>query len=187
MRSHGNLIWSLWRWRCHGVLTAISRQPWRFYKAPWRSYGVLVGHCLRSRCAVTTLPLRASSCHGARTACARCIHAAPTALTAFCLHSEVVEITSRVLISQVRHEPMLPVSDHASKTSAFVQPCLKPKVTTHWCPPLSSSTEPTYKQACSNPAWWCTSVMALNISKTKVMYISSRHMLALVQMKTFLK
>ena len=27
----------------------------------------------------------------------------------------------------------------------------------------------------NSPVWWCTSVMALNISKTKVMYISSRH------------
>ena len=36
MRLHGNLI------------MAISRRPWRLYRAPWRSYGVLVGDCLRS-------------------------------------------------------------------------------------------------------------------------------------------
>ena len=64
--------------RCfHGDLKAISRRSLRFYGAPWRSYGVQVGDCLRS-------------------------HGAPTALTAFCLYSEVVEITGRVLISQLR-------------------------------------------------------------------------------------
>jgi len=45
------------------------------------------------------------------------VQGALTALTAFCLHSEVVEITGRVLISQVIHEPMLPVSDNASTVS----------------------------------------------------------------------
>ena len=94
--------------------TAFSRRPWRFYGAQWRSYGVLVGDCLRTYCALTALPRRASSCHGA-----------PTALTAFCLHSEVVEITSRVLISQLRHESMLPVTHHAS--TVCLCPCiLKP-------------------------------------------------------------
>ena len=51
------------------------------------------------------------------------------------LNSEVVEIASRVLISQVIHEPMLPVSDHAST----VQPYSNPKVTMPWYP---TSAEP---------------------------------------------
>ena len=89
-----------------GYVTVFSHG---FHGAPWRSYGVLVGDCLRS--------------HGSSTACmelssrALRVQGALTVLTAFCLHSEVVEITGRVLISQVIHEPMLPVSDNASTVS----------------------------------------------------------------------
>ena len=94
MRSHGNLTF----FSEDGDVTAFSWRPWRFYGAPWRSYGVLVGDCLRPHSALTALPLRASSCHGAR--------------TAICLHSEVIEITGRVLISQAlldgAHQSMFP-------------------------------------------------------------------------------
>ena len=70
--------------------TAIPRRPWRFYGAPWRVYGVLVGDWLHSHGALTALTLRTSNCHGAR-----------TVLTAYCLNSKVIEMTGRVLISQV--------------------------------------------------------------------------------------
>ena len=53
------------------------------------------------------------------TARALLVHGAHTALMAFCLHSEVVEITGRVLISQLRHEPML-VTMH--QPSAMLEP-----------------------------------------------------------------
>ena len=79
--------------------------------------------------------LRASSCHGARTACALRVHGAHIALTAFCSHSEVVEITGRVLISQLRYEPMF-VTMHQS--SALLQPCSNLEVTTPGVPPTSS-------------------------------------------------
>ena len=50
----------------------------------------------------------------------------PIALTTFCLHSEVVEITGRVLLSQFRHDPMLPVREHAS-AACLCPAILEPK------------------------------------------------------------
>ena len=97
---------------------AFSRRPWRFY-------GALVGDCLRTHGTFTALPLRASSCHRARTACALRVHGAPTAMTAFCLHSEEVEITDRVLIPQLRQYPMIPVINHAlavGLSTAMIEP-----------------------------------------------------------------
>ena len=45
--------------------------------------------------------------------------------TTFVLHSGVVEITGKVLISHLRHEPIIPGSDHAS---IF---CLSPAMLEH--------------------------------------------------------
>ena len=46
-KSHGNLPFFLkmaMSRRSHCLSMAISRRPWRFYGAPWRSFGVLVGN-----------------------------------------------------------------------------------------------------------------------------------------------
>ena len=70
--------------RLHGVIKNPWAQwfrkenwPWRFYRALCGSYGVLVGDWLCFHCALTTLPLRASSCRGVRTACTLGVHGAP--------------------------------------------------------------------------------------------------------------
>ena len=136
--------------------------PWRFYGATWRSSWQLLALSRRFHCV-----------HRVVMALSLLVHGTLTALTAFCLHSEVVEITSRVLISQVRlcypqvtmHQPSafvqpcinrLPSSSHAStvclrpamhQPSAFVQPYLNSKLTTPWCPPPSSFAGPVYRQA----------------------------------------
>ena len=61
-----------------------SRGNLCFYGASWRSYGVLLDNCrLRSFDALTALPLRASSCHGACTASSLCAHCADGVL--FCI------------------------------------------------------------------------------------------------------
>ena len=126
MRSHGNLICfpedvAVFSRHFNGDLMAtlaflrssmtfLRRSSWRLLALSLRSHGASTA-CIEL--------------HGARTACALRVDGTPTALTAFCLHSEVVEITSRVLISQVRHEPMLPVSDHALTV------CLCPSILEH--------------------------------------------------------
>ena len=73
------LLFFSWRWRCHDVLTAflrrsygvlfaILRRPWGFYKAPWRFYCVLVGDCLRSHSAATACFELSQRVHSAFTA-----------------------------------------------------------------------------------------------------------------------
>ena len=143
--------------RCHFDCTALLNFPerreiaWKFDITAtlvflWCSMAFL----RRSSCRLLAL----SWCsHGASTACielsrllrVNCAFTAlPTALTAFCLHSEVVGLTSRVLISQLEYEPM-PLTMH--QPSAFVQSCSNPKVTTPCYPPPSSSVEPAFRQA----------------------------------------
>ena len=72
VRSHGHFSW---RWRCHGVLTttlAFLRSSMAFLR---RSTAIA--------CALMALTIRASSCHGARTACYRHSHCADDVLFAF--------------------------------------------------------------------------------------------------------
>ena len=61
--------------RSHGFLMA--RQSYGNLGVSTELLGVLVGDCLYSNCALTTLPLRVSSCHGAHTAYALCFTALP--------------------------------------------------------------------------------------------------------------
>ena len=113
-------------------------------------HGVPMTFKLATACALMALPLRESSCHGTH-----------TALTTFCLHSEVVEITDRVLSSGMTN-----ASDHAS-TVCLRQARLKPKgyyalgfsyvFVSEWYP------ERLHYPASTEPAWGCTSVTVKRI------------------------
>ena len=92
-------------------------------------------------CVLKALSRRFHCVHRVVTAYALRVHSAHTALTAFCLHSDVVEITVRVLISQLRHELMIVTM---YQLSAFAQLCWNPKVTTHMGPTPSSSQNDTH-------------------------------------------
>ena len=70
----------------HGVPTELHRVPTAFL--------------LAIDCALMALSRRFHCVHRVVTARALRVHGTPNALTAFCLHSEVIEITGRVLIPQ---------------------------------------------------------------------------------------
>ena len=108
---------------------------------------------LRIACAFNALSMHALSCHGAHTASALHVHGTHTALTPFCLHSEVVEITGRVLISQLRHGPMIVTMP---QLPAFVKPCSNQRLlrlgvfVSEWYPQHlhhPASAEPSYMKA----------------------------------------
>ena len=78
VRSYGRLFFPLnmaMSRRSHGFLMA--RQSYGNLGVSTELLGVLVGNCLCSNCALTALPLRVSSCHGAHTAYVLCFTALP--------------------------------------------------------------------------------------------------------------
>ena len=148
MRSHGKKILKMaMSRRSHGVFMANFRRSFGELGVSTELHGVPTAFKLAIDCALTALPLRASSCRGAR-----------TVLMVFCLHSMLepqrllrIEVLLRLRLQNIRIGSSSPV----------------------------------------------------NISKTKVMYNSSRHkqhtiytsdadlcykiqLLPLIQMKTFL-
>ena len=94
-------------WRSHGDL-GVSTEL----------YGVPKEFYLAIAFALMALPLRQVVIMGSMR-----VHDAGIALTAF-FYSEVVEITGRILLSKLMHEPKV-VTMHQS--SVFFQPCSNPK------------------------------------------------------------
>ena len=141
-------IWLFsWRWRCLGV-SMFQWSSMAFLRRPvgdcLLSHGTLTARSRSFHCALTALPLRASSCHGTCTMCALRVQGASTACIELSWHMHYV-CTAR---SRSFH--------CADGVLVAFGGCWN-----NWQGPHITS-----------PAWWSTSV---NISQTKVMYISSRH------------
>mgnify|MGYP006890238202 CR=1 FL=1 len=97
-------------WRSHGDLGVSSEL-----------YGVPKEFYLAIACALMALSRRRFHCVVIMGAMR--VHGADIALTAF-FYSEVVEITGRILLSKLMHEPKV-VTMH--QPSVFFQPCSNPK------------------------------------------------------------